>query len=224
MKILIIHGEDTESSFARYSEILDNARKTNWEIVVVNESPQGLATQARSQSLFTKKRLFVIYGFATLNKDDKTFLNKTSSDLSEYLVIYQPGLISKTGLGGLPKNIKVEERKLSKFVWIFLDSILPGNAKKAIEFYHKAAMQNSPEMLLAMLARHLVSLYLVKTPTNDLNLPSWRLTKLKGQAGGFSDQELADMIASLTNIDILVKTSQGELADLLDIFLATKLG
>ena len=130
----------------------------------------------------------------------------------------------------LPKIDKVEEFKLPKLIWSFLDSCFPGNAKNALLLLHEIIKNEPVEFVFSLLAKHLRDLYWVKVdsppgqrPSGPVAYPSWRVEKLKRQSHKFSEGSLEDLINSLAQADIKAKTSQGELIDLLDFIIATKL-
>lgn len=224
MNILVLHGEDSAKSLKRLTEIIKKSKENKWEVIRTGETGSKLSELLQSNSLFSQKRLYVVDGISQLKNYDLIFLKEKSNEFNDFLVIYSQSIIAAAILKNFPKNTKIEESKLPKYIWNFLDSFYPGNTKTALFMFKKVVEKESPEMVLALLSRHLVSLYLSKISPEKLPIPSWKLSKLQSQAKRFSPDELKNIINELSKIDVLSKTSKGELNDLLDILIATKLG
>lgn len=104
MKIIILHGEDTNKSYQRLTKFIDTAKSRDWEIIYDEVSA--------TSSLFGNQRLFVIKDYRILPKN----LNK----LEGTLVIYHEGNLPVTILNKY-KDAKVEKFDLPKIIWKFLD-------------------------------------------------------------------------------------------------------
>ena len=76
---------------------------------------------------------------------------------------------------------------------------------------------------MALLARHLKDVYKVLVSPESVNLPSWRLGKLKSQSKRFTKEKLEDIIGELASIDVETKTSDASVVELLDILIIGKL-
>ncbi|KKQ97536.1 MAG: hypothetical protein UT24_C0012G0132 [Candidatus Woesebacteria bacterium GW2011_GWB1_39_12] len=230
MKIIILHGDNTLESYERLQKFIDNAQSRSWEITRISNASQNIPEALVSTSLFDKEKFVVIENANLINKTTANWLKKNGSELNLTLIIYNQGILSQTFLKQLPKIDKVEEFKLPKLIWSFLDSCFPGNAKNALLLLHEIIKNEPVEFVFSLLAKHLRDLYWVKVdsppgqrPSGPVAYPSWRVEKLKRQSHKFSEGSLEDLINSLAQADIKAKTSQGELIDLLDFIIATKL-
>lgn len=150
----------------------------------------------KKQSLFTNKRAAIIYFDKPLNKTD---LNK------------------------IPKDAKIEEYKLPKLIFTFLESFYPKNYKKCLELLHSLTRDNPPEFILALLSKQLRDIYWIKKDPKTLSYPFWRIAKLKLQASYFSESLLREIISDFSNIDVESKTSKANLIDSLDLLIIQKL-
>jgi DNA polymerase III delta subunit len=130
--------------------------------------------------------------------------------------------LGKTLLGSLPKGVKLEEFKLPRLIFDFLDSFYPGNSKRILKILHELVVKEPPEFIFALLAKHLRDLFWVTT-NNPLPYPPWRVSKLKAQAVKFKKEDLKTLIEELSEIDIKVKTSEAELTPSLDLLIVRQL-
>ena len=173
--------------------------------------------------LFAKEKLHVLQNIKLLDKKQKSWLKNHSENLDSTLVIYHPSIISKTYLNSLPKLTKIEEYKLPKLIWKFLESIYPGNAKNSILLFHQVLKNEPPEFIFHLVAKLFRDMFWVKTDSGSLNYPSWRAMKLKRQGSMFNLKKIKEMIRELARADLRSKTSGENIIDLLDFLIATKL-
>lgn len=224
MYILILHGENTNDSFKRMAEVIAKCKEKDWEILRLNSSDQSLAELISSPSLFAKKRLLVVEKISEVSKKDMEWLNKNGDNSSETIVFYSDKLLTAPTIKSFPKSSKIEEFKLPKYIWNFLDSFFPGNVKNSIYLLKKVLEREASELVVALLARHLSSLYITKIDRSKLGLPEWRVTKLSSQASRFTKEKIEEVIAELAKIDVESKTSKSNLADSLDMLIIKTLG
>lgn len=222
MKMIVLHGENTAKSFERLSKFVDSASDRGWEIVRIGNTNTNLADTLRTQGLFGDNRLFLIENIKSLAKKDYDYLKKLEDDIT--LVAYSDKELTKTQISSFPSNTKFESFMIPKKIWIFLDSIYPKNSKACITLFSEVCETEAPaEMILALIARQLRDVFLLKKGISA-NTPSWKIGKLTNQVKRFSDAEsVKDMLFSLSEIDIKVKTSDYNLKDELAFLMATKL-
>lgn len=222
-KIVLIHGEDKDKSFAKLQEYVDRARSKNFVIEkVTSETPLNLLIN--NKDLFGTKKVILIDEIKLLSKTDlKVFLeNKEDSGLS-YL-IYYAGDIPATILKLLPKPDKIEHFALPKLLWVFFESFFPGNSKTCFDLFQKLTKSEVPELVVVLLMRHLKELFTVKnSKSGSTNIPSWRFEKLQKQAMKFKNGSLEKIIEDIAKIDVAVKTSDTNLKDSLDLLILEKL-
>lgn len=223
MRITLIHGTDIEASQKRFYKILDAIKKRDWDIVTVEKSLSTIPEQLTANSLFEKQRLFVINDFDLVNKKDLEWLLKNHNRIETNLLIFKDGDVTKSVLGKLGKDIKVEQFSLPKILFVYLDSIYPGNHKKALHMFHALLVNEPAELVIAMMGTHLRDLLWVKVAPESFAGPSWRKEKLLRQANKFGEEKLKIFIEKMAQIDLKVKTSQANLTDSIDFLLTTEL-
>ncbi len=206
MKITVLHGEHTAASRQRLVEIVQEVKKRGWE--VIKDVPVPTA------SLFAKERLFVV--------EDINLLKNLKLDGFNLLVWHNHKLPARFK-NTLPKNTKYEEFKIPQKLWAFLDSLWPGNAKVSLTILREVTQTEPIEFVFAMIARTFRDLYWVTISPETIKLPSWRLGKLKRQAGHFKPHQLKKIISQLAAIDVAVKTGMTSLTHELDLFILTQL-
>ncbi|MFV1917153.1 MAG: hypothetical protein ACC618_01550 [Patescibacteria group bacterium] len=224
MKIFVIHGDYTIKSYERLHEIINSSKKKGWVIERISAKDSlSLPERLTAKSLFENKNLYVVNELNSLTKADFEWLKKKSDGLEGHLVLYSGGTVGKRALNFLAKGYKVEEYKLPKLIWKFLESFYPGNAKNSLELLHEVIKNEAPEFVFALLARQMRDVYWVSLEAKSVPYPSWRVGKLRGQAKKFKNGQLEKIIKELAEADIKAKTSKTSLQDSLDFLIATHL-
>lgn len=204
MKVIILHGDHFLKSYQRLQKFLETARKRNWEILndQIDLTP----------SLFGQERLYVIRKYRLFGPKEIKNLTKFPGTL----VIYHEGIIPPTFIKSLPEPKKIEEFKLPKIIWGFLDS-------PSAQLLHKVIRQEPIEFVFTLLAKRFRDLYWVKTAPETIPYPAWQVAKLKKQALCFTQDKLKKIIEKLSEIDLKAKTSKADLLSSLDLLFLTKL-
>jgi len=224
MKILVIHGEHTLNCYHRLQEIILKSKKNGWNIErISSNSTLSLSEKLSAGNLFQRDVLYVLQDLEKVSKRDLNWLKKKSKKLEGFLVILIKRKALKTQLNLLPEGFKIEEFQLTRYLWKFLDSIIPGNSKKVIELLHIVLKVEPVEFIFSLLAKQIRDLYWVKIDEKNLPYPAWRVGKLKSQARSFKKGQLKKIIQDLSEIDIKAKTSKVSLTDSLDFLFATHL-
>lgn len=213
MDIFVIHGEYSAKSYERLQQYLERAKKKNWEIVNIDEN---FAATIRAQDLFGKTKIYILKNLKLL---DKKLLPKLDGNL----IVYSNDKLNDAAIKSLGDIKKIEEFKLPKSVFNFLDSFYPGNSDECIKLLHLIIEKEPIELVFWFLGKTLRDLYWVSVSPSDIPYPSWRVGKLENQASRFSTDLLKELIEDLAEIDIKAKTSQGELLDSLDLLILQKL-
>ncbi len=219
MKIIILHGDDTEKSYKRLSKFIEVAKARSWEISYIDESNQTFEEVLNTPSLFGNERFFILKDVKKLGKKEMEWLRKKYSDLLGNLIIYSDKVLNITTLKSFPKEIKIEEFKLPILLWKFLEDLIPGNSNSEVQKLHKIIEREPVEFVFSLIARHLKDLYRVKTGAVGEGFPFWKINKLKPQASKFSIMQLKELISLLSDIDVKVKTSKTDLLSELDLVL-----
>lgn len=225
MKIILIHGEDSPAIINKLDDYLAKAKSKNWLIEKFNLSAGLTMAEFLSVgSLFTEKRLFLIEDVRELTPTDLLWLKKNNDNLKGYLILVNDGVIGTKIIQQLPSGIKIEEQKLPRLIFTFLDAFYPKNTAQLAKILKQLEKHEPLEFILALLARHLRDLYWVKEAAQPLPYAEhWRIEKLNRQARLFKAGQLESLIATLADADITAKTSQASLEDLLDQIVSTQL-
>ncbi len=210
MKIIALHGEDIGKSYQRLEKFTSEARNRNWEI---------LSEISLTPSLFGKERLIVVRDYKLLTKKILEAFKKADGTL----VVYHESILPKTFLQILPEGSTIEEFKLPKLIWSFLENLIPGNSEKSVQTLHKIIERDAPEFAFTLIARQFRDLYWLKADPKTFPYPPWRASKLKIQSDKFSGESLKKIIENLSGIDIKVKTSKAEIVSSLDLLLLKQL-
>ncbi len=221
MKIFLIHGDDNDKSYKRLNNFIAEAKKRNWELVYLDESPFSIAENIASASLFSGERFLIHRNFNRVPKKDLEFLSKNSDKYEGNIVFYSENEVPKTLSNKLPKKTKIEDFKLPVLLWKFLDSIYPGNSKNVNSLYTEITKDKPAEFIFGLIARLLRDLYWAKASPETLPYPSWRAGKLKSQANRFLTGSLDNLISGMAKIDIQSKTSNVSLENELNLMLVS---
>ena len=205
MKLIILHGDYVIKSYERLEKFISTARNRGWEISDYDNET------ICNQSLFAVERFVVLRDYKTLNKRDILRLDKYPGTL----IIYHEGNIPRAFLKTLTNPV-IEEFKLPKIIWNFLDHI-------SIKLFHEVIKTEPVEFVFSVLAKRFRDLYWVKVSPNNLPYQNWQISKLKKQSEIYTTSRVEQIIGELAEIDIKVKTSKANLISSLDFLLLTKL-
>lgn len=218
MRISLIHGEDKEKAYLRYRELVDGSKKKGFEIINLTD-----IKNISGQSLFEDKIVFTLLNASKIKLTDWKWLNKNAASYNSNLLIYFDGNSPVGVLKQLPKNASIQKFDLPKIVFTFLDSIYPTNSKRILSLLNDLIKNEPIELVFHLLSRHLRDLYWSKVSFETMDLPDWRILKLKKQSDKFELEDLKNFINYLSEIDIKTKTSDEDLKSLLDIVITKQL-
>lgn len=205
MKIIVLHGEDTTKSYERLKTFINVAKKRNWEILYDDISS--------TPSLFGKERLTVVRDYKLLQK-------KT---VDGTLVIYHEAILPITFLKSLPKDTRIEEFKLPKLIWSFLEYLYPGNSEGCIIELHEIIEREPVEFVFSLICKQFKEMYWILMDTKSVQFPAWKASKLRSQASKFSLDRIKQIIRLLSEIDYSVKTGKSDLTNELDLLIIKQL-
>ncbi|QQS38463.1 hypothetical protein IPM62_03715 [Candidatus Woesebacteria bacterium] len=223
MKLILIHGDDIEQSRARLQKFIDSARDRKIEIIKIDCAKENLQEKMSANTLFETKKLYILENLGKVGKKEMEWFSKSNDKSEDTSVIYLTSRISAAVKKNLPKVAKEELFELPNEIWMFLDSVYPGNLERCLNLLHRTLDNKPAEFVVAMLAGHLKDLYHVQTDPDSFKQSPWRISKLKTQAAKFEGDKLEAFIHGLAEIDIASKTSSDNLADLLDFMIIDNL-
>jgi DNA polymerase III delta subunit len=83
MKIVILHGDDTEKSYARLTKFVEVAKKRSWEINYFDDPAIPIEDSLTSVSLFGNERFFILKNSRKISKKDYDWIKKITQIFQE---------------------------------------------------------------------------------------------------------------------------------------------
>lgn len=214
--MIILHGEHTLKSREKLTTLLAEAAEAGFSTVRLtakNLSVAELEEHLGRESLFGSPEVLVIEELHSLptsarKKELQGLLaaaRKDTLDGIDPLILWEKRALTKTMLKPF-KAAQVEEFKLSKKLFGWLDSIGKKRGAALLTDLHKVYETDDAGLVLAMLMRQ-VRLLLGAKDDGKLKGAPFMITKLKSQAKQFSTDELVRLHTKLLEIDKNLKTS-----------------
>ncbi len=174
MKLIVLHGDDTEKSYKRLQVFVDEAKKRNWKITDFS------IEEIENQSLFGEESFYILKDYKVLDKK----LNEKLKKYSGNLIIYNSGKIPAPTLKNLGAE-KIELFELPQLLWKFLDNI-------TVKGFHELLKTQAAEYILAMMAWKLKDKYR-RNPTPEVSFMISELAEIdvKAKTGN------ADLVLSI---------------------------
>lgn len=220
--ITIIHGTDISTSRKYF---LDLKQKFPEQSIIDGKkiSITDLTQIFEGGELFSEQRNFFFEGlFGKKSKKSDSITGKKSKEFEaiiDYLkkseetnniVLWEDTELTKTSIG-LFKNPIIKLFKLPQVLFVFLDSIKPGNGKELIKLFHESIQNADAEMVFFMIIRQIRILLALTEVTSDnieevKRIAPWQKSKLQNQADLFEINELIKLYAKLFEIEKAMKT------------------
>jgi len=223
MKIIAIHGDHTTKSYSRLQKLIEIAKTRDWDINRLSDNKLSVSEQLVGKTLFEKETLYVLDDIRKLKPSDVKWIGKKEKQIEGTFIVFHKGNIHKRLIDSMSKSVVIEHFKLPKKIFYLMDTLYPGNKENIIKLLKEVQETEPNEFIFALIAKHIRDLYWVKADPNTLNLPSWRLNKLRTQADKFSKDKLKSLLSMLSIIDVRSKTSKDDLGSLLDLLILTQL-
>lgn len=134
MKIIVLHGDDTQKSYERLMVFINEAKKRNWKITDYS------LQEVENQSLFDEESFYILNDYKVLDKKLVEKLKKYTGNL----IIYNAGKIPAPTLKNLSAD-KTELFELPQLLWKFLDNM-------TIIGFHELLETQAAEYILAMMS------------------------------------------------------------------------
>lgn len=211
MKLIVLHGDNQVESRKRLSFFVAAAKKKGFDVRRLEGkglAPNDLLLAGRSQSLLGDNVLVVVEDFLAANKRASDFFVGTQHNSEATFVFWEGKPLSPLILKKLSSGAKVEEFKIPRIIFKFLESLASGNTKASLELFHAALKEGQEEFIFTMLSRQIRLLIWAKEDPESLNLPSWQKTRLLKQAEKISGVQLRLIHEKLLEIDRENKKSQ----------------
>lgn len=211
--ITIFHGADTAESRKAF---LDQKQKDK-DSVLIDGSVINLTDLTQifeGGELFIERKSFYIEQLLGKRKKSKDLdlLVKYIVDQAESnnIFIWEATELTKSNLNKF-KNPVLRLFKLPQTLFLFLESIKPGNGKMLIKLFQQTIETSDVEMVFFMMVRQIRMLIGFIEPTSDSideikRMAPWQKSKLQNQADFFEVQELKDLYSKLFEIEKGMKT------------------
>lgn len=211
---LIIHGNDLQSSRNFYFE---EKNKTKYSVLLNGEKITfDVFFQAcEGDSFFEKEKTIFVESFFSSNKSNSLDVKKIAEyvNISKKLniVFWEPTELSKTSLN-LLKDFEVKSFSIPSLLFVFLDSLKPGNSKTSISTFNKLNKNSENELIWFMILRQFRLLFSISSSASDIDevkrLAPWQLSKFKSQANFFGKEKLYKSYKKLFDIEFNHKTGK----------------
>lgn len=209
--ITLIHGADTQSSYARLTQLQSKFPK-HTKIRLDQDSTQEQIYQA----LFTKNLMGeeeVVILQNSLRNLGKTLQMIEKQNPQKEVIFWEMQELDRRILIRLPKEIKIEHFKKTSSIYTFLDSIEP-KSKRAT-----ALVAVQEDHLLWHLQYRILELIIAKigldlAKTSGIigrQIQDWQWQKIKDQSQKFELKTLLAFLQGALKIDFMIKTGKTSL-------------
>ncbi|HCQ31063.1 TPA: hypothetical protein DIU27_01600 [Candidatus Collierbacteria bacterium] len=214
--MLIIHGEDTTSSYKRLSEIIDSFKKNQIEVVIKDATELDSTTlrqESQPTNLFGYSKCLIIKNLLTGNKakQKETLIDIVSKTQDVEMVLFETKKIPISTLKPFSKA-KIESFDINPVIFKFVDMLRPGNTKSLLAGWNRLMVLNhEPEYVFAMIVRQIRLLIQAKSGPSYLKLSPYPKKLITTQAAVFELPHLLDLHQLLYEIDKKIKTGSSSL-------------
>lgn len=163
MRIIVLHGDDTQKSYARLQVFVDEAKKRGWKITDFS------IDEVENQSLFGEECFYILKDYKQLDKKVAEKLKKYAGNLIVYTAGSHPAIHLK-----MLNPDKVEKFELPQLLWKFLDNM-------TVKGLHELLKTQAVEYVLAMMAWKLKQKYM-RNPTSGVGLMISELAEIDVKA------------------------------------------
>lgn len=155
MKIIVLHGDDSQKSYDRLTIFINEAKKRGWKVTDFS------LEEITNQTLFGEESFFILKDYKVLDKKTIERLKKYSGNLIVYTAGFNPAMFLKL----LPSDAKIEKFELPQLLWKFLDNM-------TVSGLHELIKTQPIEYVLAMIAWKFKQNYLKNPSEKNVNLIS----------------------------------------------------
>ncbi len=209
--ITIIHGEDSQASYKHLSEIIDEKRTQQIDIIIKDATsldPTTLRQESGATDLFGGGRCLVIKTLLSTTKSkQKDILIDIVKKLSDQeTILYEPKKLTETVLKQFT-GAKVLAFNISPLIFKFLDTLRPKNTRSIILGWERLMREGQePEFVFAMLVRQIRLIIQAKSGASYLKLAPYPKKLITAQANYFDLSHLLALHQKLYEIDKKIKT------------------
>lgn len=217
MKNVVLHGENQVESRKKLAFLASQARKKGLEVERLDGKVVGkgdLLMAARSQSLLSDDRLVIVENFFSGNNKAAGVVQELAKAGGAQFLFWEKTTLSPSTVKSLLGIVQVEEFKIPKSIFKFLDSLAPRNTKMMLGLLHDikesrhGRKESEGDFVLSMLGRQVRLLIWAKLSPETLTLADWQRKRFISQAQKFTADQLFTFHARLLELDRMNKRSQ----------------
>ena len=213
--ITIFHGDNYVAS-RNFLNQVKNATKLDAKSIKLEDLTQAL----EGNNLFGDQKPVIIENLLTLprSKTKQILIDIVINSHDKDVYLWDKKAIT-AAIKKQFKAAKIQEFKLTKFIFKFLDSIRPNNQKQILSFLHQSTDTDPAELVFYLLHRRISQLIVALDSPSDLKGAPWQIGKLKSQTKGFTLNQLVKFHQKLIDLDFSIKTGRAviPLASQLDL-------
>lgn len=228
--IRVLIGDNTQAISNRVQTIESEFEKIT-RIDCKKEGLNIIFETLVSGGLFSEKRLAVLRNADSLGvkkeREVEQFLDKQKLNICDVIVLSDG--IKKTPIFSNLKPV-IESYMLPKFYFAFLDALVPGNAKTALDLFSKIPEDVDRQQLFYSIVKRVWQLTAIVSAQDPsrlafLGMSPWQIGKVRTQAAKWDQERLVHFYNSLFVIEKDLKSSNLVLpiARRLDILLSSEL-
>lgn len=210
--ITLIYGDDIDKARIKLNEVLEGKTKVtkiNFEKATLEEIIQAF----ESQDLFEQKRTIVLENIKNNSLFDKILDALLSLKKNSFvdIVLWSDEALDTKFVAKL-KDIQAYPFLLPKFLFPFLDTLLPSQGKKSVELLAKVREGMADELIFFMIVKRIRTLLLLKAGNSTdfdetSRMQSWQLSKMSGQLNAWDEKKLITFYRKLFDLETGMKTS-----------------
>ncbi len=226
---LILHGDNIVASRKRLSQLIDQAKSDQQQIVQLEAqklTPALLEQTLSATSLFGEEKLIIIEGLHSLPRSHRkqTLIQllaaNASNTNSSSWIVWEKRNLSKTMLKKFPR-VKAEEFKVNQKLWQFLDNLGSDhfNLDQQLKLLTTVCQQEDVHFVFLMIIRQIR--LLIQAKEGHFSGAPFTIVKLRKQVHNFSLTQLLKLHQQLFLIESRLKQSHNllDLKSELDLWL-----
>lgn len=211
--IVVLHGDDTASSYERLSQILEKYADFQKINLPLKATLNQLTEVQFSQNLFSEQKLIIAEDFLTnLTKIPAKYFFEIPKESN--LIFWEKKALSPSKVQKLAKIAKIEIFKQKTELFTFLDSLAPTvNTSRTIQ-----ELEGTPNLLwhlenriLLLICSKLGMNYQKAQMLTHRNIFDWQWNRIKNQSTKFSLESLIAFYKGALKIDFMIKSGKTDL-------------
>lgn len=209
--MIIIHGEDSLSSYRRLGEIIETSKSRNLAVIVKEGSDLDLASlrqDTSSTDLFGVSNCLVIKNIlgGSKSKQKESLIDYLKKAVDMEIVLYESKKLTDSVLKQFSKAT-VESFSINSVIFKFLDVLRPGNTRVILQAWNRLLeLNHEPEYVFFMLTRQVRLLIQAKSGPSYLKMAPYPKKLITTQASYFTLNQLLGLHHRLYELDKRIKT------------------